>query len=171
MAGPGITFEERAPGGRADLAAVLAESFSGIYLWHARRILFSGATVLAALRGEVPAGLVMVKTLTPVTGYVYYVAVAAGERQRGTGGLLLDEAITMLTARGSSTILACITRANVPSERLMSSRGFLPVTFRDLRRRFGALAAVRLWMGMTVAPGETVTMRQAAAAERADYGR
>ncbi len=161
MAGMDIAFEERARGERADLLPVLAESFSGIYFWHARRILSGRATVLAAVRNGIPVGLAMLKTLSPGTGYVYYIAVTRAERQRGTGGLLLDQAIAFLTARGSSTILACVTRANTPSERLMASRGFLPSGFRDLHRHYGIFGAMRLWVGMTVAPGEKVTMRQA----------
>jgi ribosomal protein S18 acetylase RimI-like enzyme len=148
-------------GDRADLLPLLRESFSGIYLWHARRILSGHATILAAHRNGEPVGLAMVTMLNPGTGYVYYLAVSPAERHRGTGGLLLDQSLNCLTARGARIVLASVTRANIPSERLVASRGFRPCRFRDLSRRFGRVAALKLWVGMTVAPGERVTMRPA----------
>jgi L-amino acid N-acyltransferase YncA len=166
MSESGIAFEERVQGDRADLVPLLGESFSGIYLWHARRILSGGATVLAARRNGTAVGVAMVKMLDPGTGYVYYIAVARAERRRGTGGLLLDRAIARLVARGSTVILACVTRANVPSERLMASRGFFPSGFRDLARHSGVFGAMRLWAGMTVAPGEQVTLLSTGAGPR-----
>lgn len=156
-----IDIEERGRGDREDLIPVLRESFSGIYLWHARRILRSRATVLAAMRGRIPIGLAMMKMLSRDVGYVYYLALARAERRLGVGGLLLDRCLTSLFSLGVSTILACVTDGNIPSERLVISRGFVPCTMGDLLKRFGALKALGFWIGMTVAPGEEVFVKLA----------
>jgi ribosomal protein S18 acetylase RimI-like enzyme len=159
MAGMSLAVRERARGGRTDLFPLLGASFSGIYLWHARRILSGRSTVLAAERNGTPVGLAMVTVLTRGVGYVYYLAVAPAERRQGVGGLLLDTSLEYLAGRGARIVLAAVTRANIPSERLVASRGFRSCRFRDLSRRFGAFSALRLWVGMTIAPGEKVTIR------------
>jgi ribosomal protein S18 acetylase RimI-like enzyme len=101
----------------------------------------------------------MMKMPAPGVGYVYYLAISPAERQRGTGGLLLDACLDRLASQGAAVILASVTKGNLPSERLVASRSFRPWHFRNLARRFGAAAALRLWMVMTVAPGERVFMR------------
>ena len=156
-AGKEISIVERGRGDRGDLLPILAESFDGIYLWHARRILLGRAAVFAAHRDRTPVGLAMIKMLSPRIGYVYYVAVSPRERRHGIGGLLLDRCLAVLASRGAGPILASVTRSNPPSERLIVSRGFRPCTFRNLVLHFGPAAAVRLWMSMTVAPGERVS--------------
>lgn len=154
-----ISIEVRRQADRGDLLAILRESFGGIYLWHARRILLGPAAVLAAERNRAPIGLVMMKMLAPGVGYVYYLAISRTERHRGIGGLLLDRCLSYLDSRGARAVLVSVTGGNLPSERLVASRGFHACLFRDLARRFGAAAALRLWMGMTVAPGERVFMK------------
>jgi ribosomal protein S18 acetylase RimI-like enzyme len=160
MAGMNLAVRERVRGRRADLFPLLGASFSGIYLWHARKILNGRSTVLAAERNGEPVGLAMVTMLNHDVGYVYYLAVAPAERRQGAGGLLLDTSLEFLTLHGAQIVLAAVTRANIPSERLMASRGFRSCRFRDLSRRFGAFSALRLWVGMTVAPGENVIIRE-----------
>jgi GNAT superfamily N-acetyltransferase len=160
-----ISFEERRQGDRGDLLPILGESFSGIYLWHARRILLGRAMVLAATlaaeMNRVPTGLAMMKMLAPGVGYVYYLAISRAERQRGIGGHLLDQCMSRLISRGALVVLASVTGGNLPSERLVASRGFRACRFRDIAARFGVTAALRFWLGMTVAPGEKVFMRLA----------
>ena len=138
-----ISFEERRQGNRRDLLPMLGESFSGIYLWHARRILLGRAAVIAAERNRVPTGLAMMKMLAPGVGYVYYLAISRAERQRGIGGHLLDQCMSRLVSQGALAVLASITGGNLPSERLVASRGFYACRFRDLAGRFGAAAAFR----------------------------
>ena len=154
-----IRFEERRRDDRGDLLPVLRESFEGIYLWHARRILRGRATVLAADRNGIPIGLAMMKMLAPRVGYVYYLAVSSVERQQGTGGRLLERCLSHLVSRGVRAVLACVTVGNVPSERLFASRGFRARSFRDLIGYFGALGAPRIWFGMTATPRERVWMK------------
>jgi L-amino acid N-acyltransferase YncA len=96
----------------------------------------------------------MMKMLAPAVGYVYYLAMARAERRHGVGGVLLDRCLTSLSSLGASTILACVTDGNIPSERLVISRGFLPCGLGSLVRQFGAIKALEFWIGMTVAPGE-----------------
>jgi len=148
-----INVVERGRGDRSDLFPILEESFGGIYLWHARWILRSRAVVLASESRETPSALAIMELLAPTVGYVYYLAVSRLERHRGLGGLLLDRCLSRLISAGARTVLASVTRGNLPSERLVVSRGFSPCIFRDLTRQFGAAKAFKLWMGMTVAPG------------------
>jgi GNAT superfamily N-acetyltransferase len=158
-AGTHTRVEERKRGDRRDLLPILAESFSGVYLWHARRILLGRSAVLAAERHGSPVGLAMMKMLSPAVGYVYYLAVLPAERRNGIGGALLDGCLAWLASRGAGTTLAAVTRGNVPSERLIASRGFTPRTFWNLILHFGPAAAALLWLRMTVAPGERVSAR------------
>jgi ribosomal protein S18 acetylase RimI-like enzyme len=99
------------------------------------------------------------KMMTPGAGYVYYLAVSPTERRRGIGGLLLDKCLSYLESLGAGAVLASVTAGNLPSRQLVASRGFCACSFRNLARRFGVLGALRLWIGMTVAPGETVSIR------------
>jgi ribosomal protein S18 acetylase RimI-like enzyme len=157
-AGTDISIEERGRGDRRDLLPILRDSFDGIYLWHARRILLGRAAVLAAERNRAPVGLAMTKMLAPGVGYVYYLAISRAERRRGIGGLLLDRCLTYLASQGAGTVFASVTGGNLPSERLVASRGFRACTFGNLAARLGPAAALGMWMRMTVAPGERVSL-------------
>ena len=110
-------------------------------------------------RGDMPAGLSMLAMLREGTGYVYYIAVIPSQRAAGTGGFLLDDALTSLKSAGANEVLACIRPDNAPSVRLFQSRDFRRTTFRELVRGKGLANAAALWMRMVVAPGEKVFTR------------
>ena len=141
---------------RERLAAILDQSFTGIYRWHARKILRSVHRVRAAARGGAAVGVTMFTMLGPFSGYVYYVAVAPSHRAAGVGGLLLDDALGLLRTESAREVFACIRADNTASLRLFESRGFTEVSFRELARGRGFGSAARLWMRMVVAPGERV---------------
>lgn len=135
---------------------MLRESFAGLYLWHARRILRGPVMVLAAERDGAPVGVAMAKMLARGVGYVYYVAVSGHERGRGVGGVLLDVCLSRLSTQGAASVLASVTPGNAASEQLVEGRGFKPWGFREAARLYGAARALFLWFTMTVAPGERV---------------
>ena len=152
----GVSIREAAVDSRADLVSLLDRSFEGIYRWHARRTLFKVRWVRRADRDDAPIGLIMLTTLAPDLGYVYYVAVLPAERRAGMGARLLDDALDMLRAAGAKDVLACIRAENLPSIRLFRAKGFQRIGFRDLARARGFWSAARVWMRMVVAPGEGV---------------
>lgn len=135
---------------------ILEEGFSGLYLWHARRTLHSAELVRVALVGGEPAGLVIPKRIGADIGYVYYIAVAKRFRGRGVGGALLDDALRLFVEDGRLEVYASIEDDNTDSIRLFSSRGFRPTGFDELKRKYGAMKAARVYAEMLVVRGETL---------------
>lgn len=132
---------------------VLAESFTGMYLWHAMRTLSRTKDVLCAFGPTGIAGASILKKLGEF-GYVYYIAVKRAYRNRGIGALLLDRAIDFF--QWSRGVFASVEEDNIPSLRLFESRGFQRVGFSWLQSKVGLARAVKLYQEMTVVPGEVV---------------
>ncbi|MGA2477353.1 MAG: GNAT family N-acetyltransferase [Spirochaetia bacterium] len=141
---------------RGGLKQILDQSFTGIYLWHARRTLRSVRWVREAAVGNTQAGLTMSCMLGQGTGYIYYLAVLPSQRARGVGGVLLDDALDLLQGSGAPEILACVRADNIPSIRLLRSRNFELTGFSELVLSKGLAHAAMLWVRMFVAPGEKV---------------
>jgi ribosomal protein S18 acetylase RimI-like enzyme len=144
---------------RKSLGSILDQSFTGIYRWHAKRILRSVRWVRMAIRGDAQVGLTMLTMLGQRSGYIYYIAVTPSWRAGGVGGLLLDDALKMLRAEGARETFACVRADNEPSIRLLHSRGFIRMGFRERVRTRGLMNSAILWMRMVVAPGEKVFVR------------
>jgi ribosomal protein S18 acetylase RimI-like enzyme len=144
---------------RGRLVSIIDQSFTGIYRWHARRTLRSVRWVRQAIQDGAPAGLVMLTMLGQRTGYLYYLAVTPSRRGGGVGGTLLDDALQVLHAAGASEGYACAREDNTPSIKLLQSRDFVKMSFRELARLRGPMAAAALWVRMVVAPGETVFLK------------
>ena len=149
-------IEEVPRAARGSLLPLLEESFTGLYLWHARRTLRRARWVRAAARGGNPLGVSMLTLPHPRIGYVYYVAVAGAARSTGVGGLLLDDAMARLRRAGARVVLAAARRENGQARGLLQSRGFRPTRFAAMARSTGLAVAVLLWWRMVVAPGEVV---------------
>ncbi len=144
---------------RSSLVALVALCFSGMYRWHATRILRSVKWVRRADQEGTLAGLSMFTLLQDRIGYVYYLAVEPSRRRAGIAGLLLDDALEALRRQGAAEVLACVRADNAPSLKLFLSRRFVTTGFRELVRRHGAMQAAFLWLRMVVAPGEKVLWR------------
>ena len=146
--------EERAP-----LDRILEESFEGWYLRHSSRVLTEVETVRAAKLSGEPVGLIMLKTLEPGVGYVYYVAVSRAHRQLGVAALLLKDALDHFKAAGITEVFASVERDNVPSERLFAAEGFAKTNLVEVSREHGALRALNMYRMMVVVPGEVLLHR------------
>jgi ribosomal protein S18 acetylase RimI-like enzyme len=144
---------------RGSLLPLVTQSFTGIYRWHAKRILRSARWVRRADQGGALAGMSMLTMFGRSIGYVYYIAVSPSRRGSGVGGMLLDDALQVLRKEGAREAFACVHPHNKPSFRLFRSREFSVLSFRELAKRDGAVRATRLWMRMAVAPGEDVLRR------------
>ncbi len=149
-------------GKRAGLEWILEESFEGWYLMHSRRTLRDVELVRAAMSLGKPVGLVMLKTLEGTVGYVYYIAVAKANRNKGIGRLLLEDALRLFKASSLKEVFASVEKDNEPSEALFASEGFTRTTFSEVSKRHGSLHTVNMYRAMTVVPGE-VLLRKAIA--------
>jgi L-amino acid N-acyltransferase YncA len=143
-------------GERAGLEWILEESFEGWYLMHSRRTLRDIELVRAAMSSGRPVGLVMLKTLEGNIGYVYYIAVAKVNRNKGIGKRLLDDALRLFKASGVKEVFASVERDNMPSETLFASEGFTRTSFSEVSKRHGSLHTVNMYRAMTVVPGEVL---------------
>ena len=141
---------------REALVPIVDQSFQGIYRWHARHTLRSVSWVRKAVREGTPVGLTMSAMIAADCGYLFYVAVVPAARSAGIGGLLLDDVLHLLHAKGAREVFACVRPENRASVRLLESRSFTGTSFGDLARSRGLGAAVNLWLRMVVAPGEKV---------------
>jgi ribosomal protein S18 acetylase RimI-like enzyme len=150
------TIEDAPPASRTSLLPLIDECFEGLYRWHARRTLRAVPWVRVTTRDGERIGLAMLTMLAPVSGYLYYIAVKPSQRAAGIGGLLLEDAVRVLRGAGACEIFACIRPDNVPSIRLMRSRGFARTRFSELARSRGVTRAVMLWIRMMAVPGEQV---------------
>ena len=152
----GIEVVDVPRGERATLDRILEESFEGWYLRHSRGILRDVETVRAAISSGTPVGLIMLKTLEPSVGYVYYVAVARAHRETGVARLLLKDALRLLKAAGAAEVFASVEGNNLPSERLFAGDGFTRTSFAEVSRRHGPLRALNMYRMMVVVPGEVL---------------
>ena len=147
-------------GKRAELEWILQESFEGWYLMHSKRTLRDVELVRAAMSSGKPVGLVMLKTLEGSVGYVYYIAVAMANRNKGIGKLLLEDALRLFKSSGVKEVFASVEKDNEPSEALFAAEGFTKTSFGEVSKRHGSLHTVNMYRAMTVVPGE-VLLRKA----------
>jgi len=146
-------------GKRASLEHLLEESFEGWYLSHAKKTLVNVEVVMEATVDEGPVGLVMLKTLDGVIGYVYYIAVAKDHRRRRVATRLLDHSLNYFSGLSMRDAYASIEEENIESEGLFRSRGFARTNYREVARKYGGLRALNLYRKMLVVPGETLLCR------------
>jgi ribosomal protein S18 acetylase RimI-like enzyme len=146
-----VPVEERAP-----LEQILRESFDGWYLRHATKILGEVERVRAAVSSGTPVGLIMLKTIEPGVGYVYYVAVAKAHRHTGVATLLLKDALNLFKAAGAVEVYASVEENNLPSEKLFAAEGFIRTSFSEVSKRNGPLRALNMYRMMVVVPGEVL---------------
>ena len=146
-------------GGRAPLDPILEESFDGWYLRHSKRVLPEVETVRAAKLSGEPVGFIMLKTLDPGIGYVYYIAVSKANRRQGVARLLLRDSLERFKVAGLTEAFASVEGDNEPSERLFSAEGFTRTNLVEVSREHGALRALNLYRLMVVVPGEILLHR------------
>jgi len=149
-----LRIEEVPPERRSALEALLDQSFDGWYLRHSKKTLAEIATVRAALVEGRPVGLVMLRTLHDVVGYVYYIAVAKDFRRRGIGKLLLARSLEYFATIGMKECYASIEEDNAESAALFRSIGFMRTGYGEVSGKYGRLRALNMYRSMLVVPGE-----------------
>ena len=147
-------------GERPALERILDESFEGWYLRHSKGTLRDVEAVRAAMLSRLPAGLVMVKTLEPRVGYVYYIAVTSAYRRMGIARLLLEDTLNRFKESGVEEVFAGVEEGNGPSEGLFTTQGFKRTNFGEVSRKYGRLHALNMYRMMVVVPGE-ILLRKA----------
>ena len=147
-------------GNRSALIPLLEESFEGWYLRHSTRMLAEIEVIRAAEVDELPVGLVMLKTLYGVAGYVYYIAVATDFRRRKVGAKLLEHSLKYFSGIGVREIYASIEEDNVESAGLFQSKGFRKTSYGEVSKTHGRLRALNMYRKMLVVPGEILLRLQ-----------
>lgn len=146
-------------GSRARLESLLEQSFEGWYLRHSKRMLAEIEIIRAAMSGDDPIGVIMLRTLYDVVGYVYYVAVAKGFRGRRVGSRLLDHSLEYFSGLGMKESYASIEEDNKESAGLFRSRGFSRTSYVEVSRKYGTVRALNMYRKMLVVPGEILLCR------------
>jgi ribosomal protein S18 acetylase RimI-like enzyme len=141
---------------RATLDGVLEQSFTGIYLRHARKTLDEVQAVRAMLLEKEPIGLSMLKLLAKDAGYIYYIAVRPDYRGKGIGSTLLRDAVAYLSSLGATEFYASVGEDNVESNALFKGNGFRRTNYGEVSRRYGVLRALAMYRSMFVVPGEAL---------------
>jgi ribosomal protein S18 acetylase RimI-like enzyme len=144
---------------REVLVPVLEESFTGLYLRHAKRTLEEVETVRVALIGGEPVGLAMLKTLAKEAGYVYYIAVRPSTRGKGIGSRLLVDALDHFARGGATEVYASVGEHNVESNALFLGRGFRKTDFGQVAKKYGPIRALTMYRSMLVVPGEILLVK------------
>jgi ribosomal protein S18 acetylase RimI-like enzyme len=116
-------------------------------------------TVREAVMSGEPVGLIMLKTIEPGVGYVFYVAVSRARRGMGVARLLLRDALTRFKANGMVEVFASVEGDNLPSEKLFAAEGFVRTNLVEVSREHGALRALNMYRMMVVVPGESLLHR------------
>jgi len=145
--------------GRAALEPILEESFEGWYLRHSKGTLRDSETVRAAMSSGEPVGLIILKTLGPRVGYVYYLAVAKAHRRKGVARSLLNDALGRFRAEGILEVLTSVEEDNTPSAELFASEGFVRTNFAEVSRIYGPFRAINMYRRMVAVPGEVLLHR------------
>jgi ribosomal protein S18 acetylase RimI-like enzyme len=154
-------YEPRNLSEREELYPVLETSFEGWYLSHSKRTLREIEKVFAARIGEVSVGVVMLKTIDPTIGYVYYIAVAAEYRGRKIGSALLEYSLDYFSNLGMNTVFASLTvEHGGESKILFESHGFVETNFGQVSKRYGRLHAINMYRKMLVVTGELVVYKE-----------
>jgi ribosomal protein S18 acetylase RimI-like enzyme len=135
---------------------VLIEGFVGIYRWHAKRTLRRVGRVRAVTGPDGVAAVAMLETIAPAVGYVYYLAVRTGQRRRGLGGRLLDDALEIFRSEAYRVVYAAAEEDNHESIALFRSRGFRTVEKKETSYREGGLGAWGLRSKMWIVSGEVL---------------
>lgn len=117
-------------------------------------------TVRAALVENRPVGLIMLKTIHDVVGYVYYVAVARDFRGKKISSRLLDHSLEDFLGRGIREVYASIEEDNMASAGLFKSRAFERTGYGEVSKKYGILKAINMYRQMLVVPGEILLCRQ-----------
>lgn len=159
MSRPAVEVADFPPGERGALEHILEESFEGLYLRHSLRTLRDIGTVRGATSEGVPIGLIMVRNLDQKTGYVYYVAVAKGERGKGVATLLLRDALERFRGEGAEDVFASVGEDNAPSWKLFASEGFARTSISEVAKTYGAIHTLNMYRLMMVVPGEVLLHR------------
>jgi ribosomal protein S18 acetylase RimI-like enzyme len=120
------------------------------------KILREVERVRAAISSGAPMGLIMLKTIEPKIGYVYYVAVAKAHRHTGVATLLLKDALNSFRDAGAVEVFASVEENNLPSEKLFAAEGFIRTSFLEVSKRHGSLRALNMYRMMVVVPGEVL---------------
>jgi ribosomal protein S18 acetylase RimI-like enzyme len=135
---------------------IVIDAFTGIYRWHAKRVLREIPIVRGALLDGELVGLSMLERLRPEVGYVYYLAVLRAHRGHGVGRRLLDDALERFSRDGSRVVYAAAEVDNTASIALFRGRGFRPVDPGEPAYRDGGLGAWGLRSRMRVVGGEVL---------------
>jgi ribosomal protein S18 acetylase RimI-like enzyme len=138
----------------------IRDGFTGIYRWHAKRMLGEVPIVRAAMLHEEVVGVTLLDLLVPEVGYVYYVSVRSAFRGRGIGKHLLDDALRIFVDRKVEVVYAAVQADNAPSARLFTQRGFREVARKETTWREGGLGAWGLRSRMRLVPGELLLGRR-----------
>lgn len=142
------------PESRATLEPLLDVSFEGWYLRHSKKMLAEIEVIRAALVNDNPVGLVMLRTLYDVVGYVYYIAVVKEFRRRKVGTRLLDHSLEYFTELGMKESYASIEEDNRESAGLFLSKGFNRTSYVEVSKKYGPFRALNMYRKMLVVPGE-----------------
>ncbi len=154
-----IRIAEVPPESRVTLEPLLSESFEGWYLRHSRKTLAEIEVVRAAYLADGPVGLVMLRTLYDVAGYVYYIAVAKDFRRGKVGTRLLDHSLDYFAGLGMKEAYASIEEDNAESAGLFLSRGFRRTGYAEVSAKYGRIRALNMYRSMLVVPGEILLCR------------
>ena len=156
----GVVVVDAPPGERAPLEKILEESFEGWYLRHSKGKLLQLEVVRAAMVSGTPVGLVMLKTLEPSVGYIYYIAVAESHRRMGIAKLLLEDSLGRFREAGVEEVFAGVETGNIPSEGLFTSEGFTLTGFGEVSKKFGTIRAINMYRMMVIVPGEALMWKK-----------
>lgn len=161
-AGEDVSVAQAEDSERASLEQILEESFTGIYLRHAKRTLSDVETVRVIRVGGASVGLAMLKLLTKEAGYVYYIAVVPSSRGKGLATKLLLDALDYFARVGATEVYASVGEDNEESKALFLGRGFRRTDFGEVSKKYGSLRALAMYRGMWVVPGEMLLVRDSA---------
>jgi ribosomal protein S18 acetylase RimI-like enzyme len=158
-----------APSARASLVPLLEESFTGIYLRHAKRTLSEVEAVRVASVDGSTVGLAMLKMLSERAGYVYYIAVSPSSRRMGIGSRLLVDSLDYFARLGVTEVYASVGEDNAESNALFLGRGFRRTDYGQVSKKYGMLKALSMYRSMLVVPGEILLVKDTAALPQAGH--
>jgi len=155
-----VSLRDASAKDREAIERIARLSFDGVYAFFAVRGMRRADPILVAEQDGAVIGFLEGHVFdgVPPIGYVYFVAVDPDRRGKGTGRVLVTEAVSRFCAAGATRVFAAVPKDNDASRRLFESLGFQGVPRSALRRWYG-WRGIGVQMRMVIAPHEILLAR------------
>jgi GNAT superfamily N-acetyltransferase len=161
-----IQFRNAEHSDKKAIDGILDSSFTRIYAYYAKKSFASLENTMVAENGAEIVGVInwRVYTAADITiGYLFWLAVLPGFRKKGTGTVLMKQAVEFIHHKyGKIDIYTAAEKKNHISRKLLEKEGFVLADKKKIKQQYGKNHST-LFGEMMVMPWECLYVKRAAA--------